>query len=85
MITKLVKIGNSQGIRIPKPFLSQCNQAGELELVVRGHELVLHKPRRHRQGWKEAFRQMARQGDDKLLDADASALSSWDETEWKWE
>jgi uncharacterized protein (DUF433 family) len=40
--------------------------------------------RKPREGWDEAFREMARRGDDALLDEAAQALSGWDEGEWEW-
>ena len=45
------------------------------------NETPAHTPR---QGWEEQFRQLAESGDDALLDADASSLTEWDETEWEW-
>lgn len=38
---------------------------------------------RTRAGWDEAFRSMARRGDDRLLDSDVQS-SSWDDSEWEW-
>ena len=35
-----------------------------------------------RQGWAEAFRQMAERGDDRLLDEPTP--TAWDEEEWDW-
>ena len=40
--------------------------------------------RRPREGWAEAFEEMARRGDDALLDDAVPSLSSWDEDEWEW-
>ena len=36
-----------------------------------------------RQGWDEAFREMAERGDDRLLDTDLTGRSNWDQ-EWQW-
>jgi antitoxin (DNA-binding transcriptional repressor) of toxin-antitoxin stability system len=41
MKTRIVAIGNSQGIRIPKPLLAETGLAGEVEIEVRGSELVI--------------------------------------------
>ena len=81
--TRIVRIGNSQGIRIPKSILEQSRIGEEVELEVREEELIIRPARRARSGWDEAFRAMADQGDDALLDGD-HALSSWDEEEWEW-
>jgi antitoxin MazE len=84
MKSSLVQIGNSRGVRIPKAFLDQAGLRDDVEIEVRGSEIVVRTLRRTREGWREAFRKMAANGDDALLDADASGLSSWDEREWEW-
>ncbi len=83
--TRLVKIGNSQGIRIPKVLLDQVGLKNDIELEVQGDQLVLRAARRPREGWDEQFRQMAEHNDDELLDKDIRSGSSWDEEEWTWE
>jgi len=81
--SKIIRIGNSQGIRIPKFILEQSHIGQDVELEVREGEIVIRPARRARSGWDEAFRTMADLGDDALLDTDQS-LSSWDEEEWEW-
>jgi len=83
MKTRIVKIGNSQGIRIPKPLLEQTSLGEEVELEVRDDQIVIRSPRHPRQGWDEEFQLMAERGDDQLLDNEIS-LSSWDQDEWQW-
>ena len=39
MITSLIQIGNSRGIRIPKPLLIESNLEGEVELLVKKGEI----------------------------------------------
>jgi antitoxin MazE len=84
MRAQIVRIGNSQGIRLPKVVLEQAGLSGEVELKVRDNEIVIRPLRKPREGWDEAFRAMAENGDDKLLDADAPSLTQWDESEWEW-
>ncbi len=81
---RIIKIGNSQGIRIPKPLLRQAGLTDEVELEVQQDRIVIHSARRPRQGWEEQFRLMAEQGDDRLLDAEVPSLTRWDEDEWEW-
>ena len=83
--THLIKIGNSQGIRIPKPILEQIGVSGEIEMEVQGHQLILRPATDPREGWAESFRKMATNGDDALLDGDLLILTEWEETEWEWE
>lgn len=64
------RIGNSQGIVIPKPVLAQLGldpEAGA-EMTIEGSSLVLRKPARHvRASWAEAARKIAQAGDDGLV------------------
>ncbi|MEX2119409.1 MAG: AbrB/MazE/SpoVT family DNA-binding domain-containing protein [Pirellulales bacterium] len=83
MKTRIVRIGNSQGIRIPKPLIEQTGLSGEVEINVQDDSLVISKAKKPRAGWAAAFQEMAKQGDDALLD-DESPLSNWDEDEWQW-
>lgn len=66
--TKLVKIGNSQGIRIPKALIEQLGLEDGIELVVEQDHLEIHRGAKAREGWAEQFRKMAEAGDDKLID-----------------
>lgn len=81
--TRLVKIGNSQGVRIPKLVLDQLNLTAEIELEVQATQLVMRAIRAPRADWAAAFRQMHDQGDDVLLDPDP-CLTAWEGTEWEW-
>jgi antitoxin MazE len=82
--TSIVRIGNSRGIRIPKALLDQCNLGSTVELEVQDGSLVVRPAERPRLGWDEAFRRMAAQGDDELLDRESIGQTDWDATEWEW-
>lgn len=84
MKTRIVKIGNSQGVRIPKALLTETGLQGEVEIVVRKGTLVIAPSGGPRDGWDEACRAMARRGDDVLLDADAPTTTSFDDEDWEW-
>ncbi len=68
--TRIVKIGNSQGIRIPKLLLDQTNLGPEVELEVSNGQIVIRSIHTVRQGWDEMFKLMAERGDDVLFDDD---------------
>lgn len=80
--SKLVKIGNSRGVRIPRVLLEQAGLTDEVEMSVEGNKLVIHASRRPRQDWDEKFAAMAEHGDDQLLDE--ILPTQWDEEEWTW-
>jgi antitoxin MazE len=82
MRSTLVAIGNSRGVRIPKAFLKQAGLRDEVELDVRGSQIVIRAAKRPRAGWAEAFARMAARGDDAMLDAPTP--TEWDESEWEW-
>lgn len=82
MRSNLVPIGNSRGVRIPKAILEQTGLEDEVEMEVRGSELVIRSAHKARANWDEAFHRMALRGDDTLLDRETP--TNWDETEWKW-
>ncbi len=80
--SKVVKIGNSRGIRIPRTVLEQAGLTDEVEMTVEGNKLIIQAFRHPRQGWEERFADMAKQGDDQLLDE--TSPTQWDEEEWTW-
>jgi len=84
MKTRIVAIGNSQGVRIPKPLLKQTGLSGEVEISAEEDALVIRPVKKPRANWASAFRKMAHRGDDALLDEAPPSLSGWDEGEWEW-
>ena len=84
MRSRIVRIGNSRGVRIPKLLLEQSGLEGEVEMQAENGSLLIRPVTKPRAGWAEAFREMARQGDDALLDPSPVTLSAWDEEEWEW-
>ena len=52
-MAKIIKIGNSQGIRIPKPIIALANLENiELDFVVLDSGLLITPDRKARIGWK---------------------------------
>lgn len=82
--TRIVNIGNSRGIRIPKLILDRLGPVEEVELTVQQDHLVVRPVRHVRAGWDERFKAMAAAGHDRLLDAESLSLTRWDEEEWEW-
>jgi antitoxin MazE len=82
MRTRIVKIGNSQGVRIPKPLIEQAGVGDEIELEVEDHSIVIRAADTVRRGWSEAFAQMAAAEADQLLDEPVA--TRFDEDEWEW-
>ncbi len=83
MRTRIVKIGNSLGVRIPKLLLEKSRLADEVEIEAFDRQIIISPARQPRDDWDAAFQAMARSGDDTLLN-EWHSLSSWDEAEWQW-
>ncbi len=62
------KMGNSQGVLIPKPILAQVGLEGTAELTVREGVIEIRPIQPEiRQGWAEDARRIAELGDDELV------------------
>ncbi len=84
MRARIVKIGNSQGIRIPKPLLEQSGITTDVEMEVQKRQITIRPVQSVRSGWDDAFKTMAQNDDDALLDRADIVPHSWDRDEWTW-
>ncbi|WP_375511582.1 AbrB/MazE/SpoVT family DNA-binding domain-containing protein [uncultured Nostoc sp.] len=80
--TRIVKIGNSQAIRIPKLLLEQSGIGEEVEIEIQDCHLIVRAASQSRQGWEEAFATMAKQHDDALLDD--AVTTECEHLKWEW-
>lgn len=78
---RIVRMGNSQGVRIPKTVLEQLGFGQEVEMAVEFDQLVIRSAHHQRRGWDEQFRAMAARHDDQLS---LHLANTWDEQEWQW-
>ena len=81
MKANIIRIGNSRGVRIPKPILEECGLKGQVEMSVEDSVLVIAPARLVRDGWSDAFKVMAEKGDYAPLLPD---ISNGDESGWEW-
>lgn len=84
MKTRIVRIGNSQGLRLPRPLLEAAglDRDSEVEIESRMGELVIRPVAGARAGWDAAFAAMAAAGDDALLDP--VRPTRFDRSDWTW-
>ena len=80
--TRIVRIGNSRGIRVPKLLLDQADLPDEVELRAEPGRLVITAAARPRAGWSAKARSMTARGDDALLDGPAP--TRFDTEDWQW-
>jgi len=83
MRTELVRIGNSRGIRIPKPIIEQCGLGESVEVRVENDCLIISAERRPRQGWGDAFRASGHSAHDELM-LESTESNEFDRKEWRW-
>jgi antitoxin MazE len=80
--TRIVRIGNSQGFRVPRALLEQAQLPEEVELSAQPGRLVVRAARRPRAGWAEAARAMHERGHDRLVEAPVA--TQFDRQDWTW-
>jgi antitoxin MazE len=81
-VSRIVRIGNSRGIRVPKALLDQAQLPEEVELQAEPGRLVVRAARRTRAGWAEAAQSMRTRDEDRLLDV--RGATRFDDEEWEW-
>ncbi|SAL06066.1 transcriptional regulator/antitoxin, MazE [Caballeronia terrestris] len=82
MKTTIRRMGNSQGVLIPKPVLAQLGLENEVEMEVENGAIVLRRPRQKaREGWAEASKALAESGDDALV---MGEFGNADDSELAW-
>ena len=82
MKSRLIRIGNSRGVRLSKPLIEEAGLQEEVEIRVHEGAVVISARREPREGWAEAARQMRENGQDHLLDQ--ATTTRFDEKEWRW-
>ena len=84
MRARVIKIGNSQGLRIPKPILEQTGIMDDVEIEVDKNQIIIRPVKNAREGWDQAFKKMGEKGDDDAIIDGENMSHSWDEEEWQW-
>ncbi len=82
MKTHLVRIGNSRGVRLPKPLIEQAGLTEEVELRVQEGAIIIARAAPPRSGWADAARNARQRRKDRLLENATS--THFDDEDWKW-
>ena len=80
MKTRLISIGNSRGVRLPKPLIEEAGLSDEVEIRVRAGAIVIAAVAQPRAGWAEAAQRLSAGGEEEVL----AAPTRFDEEEWEW-
>lgn len=85
ILTKIIKIGNSKGIRIPKNMLDRLKIKDEIELIFDDEAQQIHiQPLNPvRKDWEKAFQKMHERKDDESIIDDDLDIDS-DSEHWEW-
>ena len=82
MKARLVRIGNSRGIRLPRPLIEEAHLPDDVDLRVEDGTIVIAPAKGVRQGWLEAARRTHAAGEDEPIGADVA--TRFDEKDWRW-
>ena len=81
MKAQIIRIGNSQGIRIPKTLIEDGKLSGEVELELHEEGLLIRSLQKPRANWDASFKAASDSDDDQHLDESAT---DFDKKEWQW-
>lgn len=84
MKAKIVRIGNSQGVRIPKIMLNDSRLDEDVELEICDEGILIRPAKNPRQNWEAAFREMADDDADELLIDEQDAPTGFEKESWRW-
>ena len=79
---RIIRIGNSRGIRIPKSILEQSELPEEVEVRAEPGRLIVTGVRQPRAGWSEAAKEMSTRHEGQLLDEPTA--TGFDRDDWRW-
>lgn len=82
MKTRIVRIGNSQGVRLPRPLLETAGLGEDVVLRATPGRIVIEAARAPRAGWADAAKAMHAADEDALLDPEAA--TRFDREDWEW-
>jgi antitoxin MazE len=80
MKTRIVRIGNSQGVRLPKPLIEEAGLPVDVDVRARNGTIIISPAARPRAGWREAAQRQ--RNADRLLSPPTP--TRFDEEEWEW-
>ncbi|MDH4036968.1 MAG: AbrB/MazE/SpoVT family DNA-binding domain-containing protein [Candidatus Krumholzibacteria bacterium] len=82
MKTRLVRIGNSRGLRLPKPLIEEAGLKDEVEVTLREGAIVITSAEHPRTGWDKSVDLLLERREDYLIEEPAP--TGFDDEEWEW-
>lgn len=85
MVQPIRKIGNSQGVLLPRTMLQQAGIGSTVDIEIADGALILRAVKKHpRDGWEEAFNQVIEKDETPKNDLFNGLGNKFDQTEWTW-
>lgn len=81
MKSRIVRIGNSRGVRLPKTLLEEAGLSDEVEIRAEGRSIVITPAAGAREGWAEAAGRLSKQQPGLL---DPPTPTRFDDEDWDW-
>jgi antitoxin MazE len=82
MRARIVRVGNSRGVRLPKPLLDEAGLPEEVDIRAEPGRIVIEAVARPRAGWAEAAKRLAADKSGEALDPPTP--TRFDDEEWEW-
>lgn len=85
MVQQIRKIGNSQGVLLPKNLLQQAGIDSTVDIELIDGALILRAIKKHpRDGWEEVFDKAAQANETPENDLFDGLSNQFDQTDWTW-
>jgi len=81
MKAQIIRIGNSQGVRIPKTLIEDAKLSGEVELELHEDGLLIRSLQKPRANWDARFKAVSESDDDQTV---GDTRTSFENKEWQW-
>ena len=79
----IIKIGNSQGIRMPVAILKQCGIDSKVSIEIKNDSIIIKPIEAPRRGWAEKFELMHEENNDMPIiheEIDSDFLEDWNDS-----
>lgn len=80
----LIDIGNSKGIRLPKPVIEACGIDKHLQLVIEDGKIIITPLKSLRAGWNDAFKKARADKPDSVVSEFSEISNDFDQNDWTW-
>ena len=85
MKAKLIRIGNSRGVRLPKSLIEQAGLRDNVEIDIRGDQIIVQRAKKDpRAGWDKSIAKAVTEYGHDVDEEFLNMPNEFDEKEWTW-